>query len=122
MKLHFSKKYALVFTVLLLIEIGIALYIKDHIIRPLAGDMLVVVLMYACVRMFLNVRNPKLLAIGVLLFAYSVELSQAFNLVSRLGLANSKFATIVMGTTFDWRDLLAYTIGFVIIWMERRIS
>ncbi len=118
MKPRFSKKYALVFAVILLIEVSIALFIKDQIIRPLVGDVLVVVLMYACVRMLFDVRDHRLLAIGLLLFAYLVELSQAFDLVSRLGLADSKLATVVMGTTFDWRDLLAYTVGFVVILVE----
>lgn len=118
MKLRFSKKYALVFVVLLLVEVVIALFIKDQIIRPLVGDVLVVVLMYACVRTLFDARNPRLLAVGLLFFAYIVELSQALNLVSRLGLADSKLAVIVMGTTFDWRDMLAYTVGFVVILAE----
>ena len=115
MKLKFSQKYALIFVVILLVEIGIALFMHDQFIRPLVGDVLVVVLMYACVRMVVDVRNPTRLAIGLLLFAYLVEVSQALDLVARLGLSNSAVATTVMGTTFDWRDMLAYTIGFVSI-------
>ncbi len=120
MKLKFSKKYALAFAIIFLVEVSIALFFKDQIIRPLVGDVLVVVLMYACVRMLFEVRNPRRFALGLLLFAYSVELSQAFDLVARLGLAGSKLASTVLGTTFDWRDLLAYTLGFVLILVEIR--
>jgi hypothetical protein len=71
--------------------------------------------MYAFMRTFFNVRNYKLLAVCILLFAYLVELGQYFELVSRLGLADSRIATTVIGTSFDWRDILAYTIGFGLI-------
>lgn len=120
MTLKFNPKYALIFAVLLLVEVGIALFVNDQFIRPLVGDVLVVVLLYAGVRMLFAVRNPRWLAVGLLLFACSVEVSQAFDLVSRLGLADSKFAATVLGATFDWRDLLAYAVGFVIILVEIR--
>lgn len=115
MRLRFSKKYFLVFALVLLVEVYIALFVNDRIIRPFIGDVLVVVLIYAFIRMLFAVQYPYRLAVGVLLFAYLVEVGQYFNLVSLLGLADSKFATIVVGTAFDWRDLLAYTVGFMLI-------
>jgi hypothetical protein len=120
MKLSFSKKYFFVFLVVLLVEVCIGLFATDRIVRPLVGDVLVVVLIYAFIRMLFEVRNHYWLAVGVLLFAYAVEVGQYFNLVARLGLADSKFASIVLGTGFDWRDFLCYTLGFVLILADGR--
>lgn len=53
--------------------------------------------------------------IGVLLFSYSVEIMQYFNVVELLGLSDYKLARIVIGTSFAWVDMLAYTAGAVII-------
>ena len=121
MTLNFSKKYFLIFTGILLTEIYIAVYVHDQFVRPLVGDLLVVLLIYSFVRAFIEAKNNNIIAIFVLLFAYLVELGQYFQLVSRLGLANSKLASTIMGTSFDWNDMLAYTIGFILILLEIRI-
>jgi hypothetical protein len=82
---------------------------------------LIVVLIYSFIRTLFDVRNHHRLAVCILLFSYLVELGQYFDLVSILGLADSKFATIVIGASFDWRDLLAYTVGFILILVGSRI-
>ena len=115
MRLAFDKKYFLIFVTIFLTEVCIAVFVNDQFVRPFVGDLLVIFLMYAFMRTFFNVRNYKLLAVCILLFAYLVELGQYFELLSRLGLADSRIATIVIGTSFDWRDILAYTIGFGLI-------
>lgn len=61
--------------------------------------------------------NTYKLAVGVLLFSYGVEIAQYFNLVSLLGLQNIKLARIIIGSTFDWLDLVAYTIGWFVIFL-----
>lgn len=42
---------------------------------------------------------------------------QYFELVNLLNLGDSKIATTVIGTSFDWKDLVAYTIGFILIFI-----
>ena len=115
MKIKFRAKYLFVFAGILLTEVWIALFVNDQIIRPFVGDMLVILLIYAFVRVFIEPRNHIVLAVCILVFAYLVEIGQYFELVSRLGLADSGIARIVIGTSFDWVDLLAYTIGFMIV-------
>ena len=115
MKFGFCKKYFLVFAIVCCVETLIAMFVSDQFVRPFVGDLLVVLLLYSFVRTFFDVRNQKLLAVSILLFAFTVEIGQYFDLVSRMGLANSRIATIIIGTSFDWRDFLAYTIGFVLI-------
>jgi hypothetical protein len=120
MRLSFRAQYFFIFSVILLMEVWIALYVTDQFVRPFVGDVLIVVLMYAFVRTIFEIGNPQLLAVGILLFAYLVEVGQYFELVSRLGLAESKIAAIVIGTSFDWRDILAYTAGFGLILLGER--
>jgi hypothetical protein len=112
--LKFNKRYFLLTVVLFLIEVLIAAYINDAIIRPYVGDYLVVILLYCFVKSFFNLPVVPL-AIGVLLFAYTIEILQYFNLVDRLGLRHSKLAVVVIGSSFEWIDLIAYTLGIATV-------
>ena len=55
------------------------------------------------------------LFLGVLLFAYAVEISQYFHLIAVVGLENSKIARLIMGTSFSWTDMLMYTLGIILV-------
>jgi len=92
-------------------ELYIARYVTDSIIRPFVGDMLVVILLYTGIRSFMSLPYLKL-AVGVLLFAYGVELSQALELIYVLHWENYRWAKLLLGSVFDWWDMLAYTLGF----------
>ena len=77
--------------------------------------------MYHAVAAFIKL--PKLwLALGVLLFAYAVEIGQYYNLVYHLGLKGNKLAEVVIGMGFTWTDMLAYTLGaiFAYLWDSKR--
>ncbi len=118
--LTFSPRYFRVTLFLFLIEVLIALYAHDRIIRPYIGDLIVVILIYCFVKSFLNTPVWPT-AIGVLIFSYTIEVLQYFDLVALLGLQDSKIARIVIGTSFAWADLLAYTVGIVILlFFERK--
>ena len=114
--LKFRYHYFIWAVILFFIEIFIALFIHDQVIRPHIGDFLVVILIYSLLKSFLNV-SVWTTAILVLLFSYSVETLQYFKIVEILGLQNFKFARIIIGTSFSWLDILAYTlgIGFVLL-------
>ena len=110
----FNKKYFFLFILILLIEILIALYIKDKIIRPYIGDVLVVILVYCFVKSFLDLPVVTA-AIAVLVFAFLVEFLQYIHIVDRLGLSKYKVAKVIIGTTFQWMDLVAYATGILFI-------
>ncbi|MEP0264924.1 DUF2809 domain-containing protein [Dokdonia sp.] len=112
--MRFNKKYFLAFSILLIIEVCIALFVNDHIIRPFVGDVLVVLLVYCFVRAFTKISYPKAI-LGVLLFAYIVEAIQATSFIDWIGLSDNKVAKIILGSTFDWKDMLAYTLGALLI-------
>lgn len=117
--MRFKLSYFLAFCVLLIIEVGIALYVDDQIIRPFIGDLIVVILMYCFVRAFTKLPYLKVI-IGVLLFAYLVEALQATSFIDWAGLSDHKMAKIILGSTFDWKDVLAYTVGAVLILIFKR--
>ena len=117
--LRFHRIYFGLTAILFLVEVAIALFVHDRIVRPYVGDLLVVVLIYCFVRSFLAITVWRA-AIGVLLFAYTIEILQHFNLVELLGLQNYRLANIVIGNSFAWVDLVAYTVGIaIVVWVER---
>ena len=109
----FRVKYFVAFLFLFFIEFFISKYFTDTFIRPFIGDVLVVILIYCFLNAFINFDRKKI-AFGVLIFACVIEVLQAFHFVELLGLSNNHIASIVLGSTFDWKDILAYVIGFVI--------
>lgn len=116
---RFSLIPFVMFLLIFGVEVIIALFFDDAIIRPLVGDLLVVVLLFYLVKAFIDWPDIGV-AIGVCLFAWGIEFAQALQLVERLGLGDVALARTVIGTTFDWRDLVAYTIGAVLsVWLER---
>lgn len=106
--------YAIAFLILLMIEIAIAIYVHDDFIRPYIGDVLVVGVVYLFVRIFAP-DGVKLMPLYVFIFAALVEVLQYFQLIRLLGLEENAFARILIGSTFDVKDLFCYFIGFIII-------
>ena len=92
----------------------IALYFRDPIIRPYVGDLLVVILIYCCWKSFFNTPVTAT-ALGVLLFAFFVEWLQYINFIRLVGWQDSALARTVIGYSFEWMDILAYTAGTGVI-------
>ncbi|GAA4292506.1 ribosomal maturation YjgA family protein [Aestuariibaculum suncheonense] len=99
---------------LLIIEIIIALYINSGFIRHTFGDYLVVILLYCTIKSFVKIR-PTVTAIGVLTFSYFIEFLQYLNIVNLLNLQDNKILRIIIGTTFNFSDLIAYTLGILTV-------
>lgn len=101
------------------IELFIAVFVHDALIRPFVGDALVVVLIYFAVATFLDMQ-AKLLIGAVFVFACGVELLQGMHLVSWLGLQKGSIAWVVLGATFDWWDIAAYAVGSfgLLVWFN----
>jgi hypothetical protein len=112
--LVFKSNYILITSLLFITEVLIALFVHDKIVRPYFGDLLVVILLYCFLRSFLTWSIPQTCWV-VVLFAYVIETLQYFNFVDHLGLANSKIAHVILGTSFAWMDILAYTLGILIV-------
>ncbi len=59
--------------------------------------------------------NKRLLALAVLVLAYFMEFLQYINVVKLLGLKHNTFTRMVLGTTFTWEDIAAYTLGIAAV-------
>ena len=111
--IKFNFKYLISFLFIFAAEVFIALYVHDKIIRPYIGDVLVVILMYTFIRIFTE--KLRFLPIYLLIFASLVEIAQYFNIVSILGLANNKAASIIIGSSFDFADIGCYLCGSILL-------
>lgn len=108
---------------LLTIEVLIALFFHDNFIRPYIGDVLVVVVIYAFLRIWIP-RGVKLLPLYIFLFATGVEVLQYFRIVELLGLENNAFFRVLIGSVFDIKDIICYFTGCVFLgileWLKWR--
>ena len=108
--LVFNRRYFALMVALLFIEVFIAVYVHDGFVRPYLGDFLVVILLYCFLKSFLKFSVWKA-AILVWLFSFFIEGMQYLNVIGVLGLEQSKIARTVIGHSFSWMDLVAYTAG-----------
>ena len=119
MSLKFNSKYLAYAILLFLTEVFIAMYVTDAIIRPYVGDFLVVILLYCMVKSVLDA-DTKVTALSVLLFSYLLETLQYFRIVEILGLESYPLANVIIGTSFAWIDILAYTLGILTVLIAER--
>ncbi len=112
-------RYLIIFLIILLIEVFIALFVHDNIIRPYIGDVLVVFVVYSAVRVAFP-RKFKYLSIYTFIFAVSVELLQLINIVQILGFENNRFISVLVGSVFDIKDIICYGIGCLILFIYER--
>lgn len=94
------------FAAVLGIEVLIALLVHDEFIRPYFGDVLAVVCVYFFARVILP-EKPRYLSIFVTAFAFAVELVQ----LTPLSEALPSPLSIIVGGTFDFKDLACYLVG-----------
>ncbi len=111
---NFNEKYAILTLLLFVIEVSIALFFRDRIVRPYIGDLLVVILLYCALKSVINA--PVWVAIVVVLcFAYTIETLQYLHIVNIIGLQKSRVAMIVIGNSFSWEDIAMYTLGVLLV-------
>ncbi|OPX44035.1 hypothetical protein CLHUN_20600 [Ruminiclostridium hungatei] len=110
-------KYIIAFLILLAIEIFIGLFVRDAIIRPYIGDVLVVILLYTLVKGVVG-KSIKFLPIYLFVFASVVELAQYFHIADILQLQDNKLISTIIGSSFDIKDVFCYLTGtlLLIVW------
>ena len=111
---HFNKTYFRLALLFFVIEVLIALFLYDDFIRPYFGDVLVVIFIYCTIKSFIKA-SVLSVAIFTLLFSFTIETMQYFKIVKLLGMQHSKLANTVIGNSFSWIDILAYTVGIIIV-------
>ncbi len=116
----FHPRYFYATVLLFLIEVFIGVFIHDSFIRPFGGDVLVVILIYCFVKSFWKIR-PNVAITGVFIFACIVEWLQYLNIIDILGIRQYKLLVIILGSSFDWNDILAYATGSaILLWWENK--
>ncbi len=115
------RAYLLAGVAIFVVELIIALFVRDRFIRPYLGDALVVGLIY-CVLMSYSRWRAVTGIIFTLLFSYAVEVAQYFRVIYWLGLEDYRWARIIIGTSFSWEDLVMYTLGAIAIYVVEKLS
>ena len=109
--------------ILLITEVLIALYVHDDFIRPYVGDAIVVIVIYTFVRTLIP-EKCRLLPLFIFIFAVVVEILQGIHIVNILGVADNRVLRTLIGTSFDIKDILSYSVGCVFLgfyeYMTRR--
>lgn len=113
--------YLLGFVLILIIEIGIALFVNDAFVRPYLGDTLATMLVYFLI-MSLSQFDYRTGIMISLIMSYLVELAQYFELIYLLKLGDFKLARIVLGTSFSWGDMLMYSMGALLIYALEKLT
>lgn len=98
--------YLICFFALLIAEVLIGAFVRDELIQPYVGDVLVTVLL-CCLCRCVKPEGMPLLPVWVLLFSILVECAQ---LIEIPALDGTLLGTI-LGSTFDIADLICYAIG-----------
>jgi hypothetical protein len=113
--LTFNQRALLITIALFFLEVSIATVFRNiGWLRGFVGDALAVVFVYYGFKTIF--RAPTLwLAIAALLVGYGVELSQTISHLQGWKISNPVLR-IVVGSTPDWWDMLAYTVGFFAVW------
>lgn len=114
MKFKFNKYHFKVFIALFAIEAAIAYFLKSGFIRHTFGDFLVVILVYCFLRSFIQTK-PLYIAIVTLTIAFSTEFLQRTTFLEVLGLKHNTWANLIFGNSFSVEDLIAYTLGVLVI-------
>ncbi|CAH1604294.1 conserved membrane hypothetical protein [Vibrio jasicida] len=113
--LRFSAKNGLKSLVCFIALVIIALFVRDNFIRPTVGDVLVVVWLYYSLASLFSMPVNWLVSL-VVLIAFAVELGQLLQVAVWFGIEPSSPLAVILGATFDWKDLLAYCIGGLLCW------
>lgn len=116
MRIRFNLRAFVVFILIFITEVLIALFVNDKIIRPYGGDFLVVIMIYYFVKAFVSTK-PLYICIGTLLFAYVIEIAQYFRMVEILGVQDNRLLATVLGSSFSWGDMIAYTFGILFCYL-----
>ncbi|HEY0086416.1 MAG TPA: DUF2809 domain-containing protein [Allosphingosinicella sp.] len=104
------RSYSLAVLAVFTLEVVIALFIDDAVIRPFVGDSLAVILVYLALRAATPLR-PRVALGAALGVAVVVEVGQLLRIGELLGLGGSRLARVVLGSSFDPLDLLCYAAG-----------
>lgn len=104
----------------LLIVLGL-LSRRTAVIPAGAGDALWAMTVYCCWRILLVRQKRVYAALAALITSYAVEFSQLLTPAWLVSLRSTFLGHMLLGQGFLWSDLLAYTLGIVLIFLIDRL-
>ncbi|MDG2530001.1 DUF2809 domain-containing protein [Caulobacter endophyticus] len=105
---------------LFVIEVVIALFVRDAFVRPYLGDVLATAMVYFAVR-GLTSRGRGAAAAAAFGLGAAIEIGQALHVLDLVGLGGSRWARVVFGGVFDLKDLACYAAGVgLAVLLDRR--
>jgi len=114
------KRRLVYFSLSIICFIACVLIVKffngNQFIRGFIGDIIVILLMYFFIKIFWNFHALKL-TIFTLGVAFAIEFLQYLKVTTLFGLEHNTMAQLILGSIFDPRDLIAYTIGGILIYV-----
>jgi hypothetical protein len=93
----------------------VKIFSGNQFIRGFIGDTIVILLVYFFIKIFSDFHALKL-TLFTLAIAFTTESLQYLRLASYLGLEHNPLAVLIFGSVFDPYDLVAYTIGAVLVY------
>lgn len=115
MKAHTKKRLQYTSAVIALIALGL-LSRRINGIPDACGDALWAMMVFCCWRIVLVLRPLKTVALVTLITSFLVEFFQILSFDLLVRLRSTFLGHMLLGQGFLWIDLLAYTIGIIIIY------
>lgn len=84
---------------------------------PETGDALWAMTLFCVWRVLLPCKPVSTIAVITLVTAYLVEFSQLISVQWLVDFRSTLIGHLLLGQGFQWADLLAYTIGVVVMWL-----
>lgn len=103
---------------LLFCIVVVKFYMDNSFIRGFLGDVFFMGLLYHFLKGFYDF-NKNNLMIFLLLLAFGFEFCQYFKILGYFRLDN-KVLKFIFGATFDFWDLLAYSFGIILVYVEEK--
>ena len=116
MKAHTTKRLRYTSAVIALIALGL-LSRRINGIPDACGDALWAMMVFCCWRIMLVRRPLKTVALVALITSFLVEFSQILSFDLLVRLRSTFLGHMLLGQGFLWIDLLAYTIGIIVIYI-----
>lgn len=116
MKAHTKKRLRYTSAVIALIALGL-LSRRINGIPDACGDALWAMMVFCCWRIMLVRRPLKTVALVALITSFLVEFSQILSFDLLVRLRSTFLGHMLLGQGFLWIDLLAYTIGIIVIYI-----
>lgn len=94
----------------------VELFNNNQLVRGFIGDVIVIWLIYFFAKVFYDFNAMKL-AVFTLVGAFTTEFLQYLDFTTYIGIEHNAIARLILGAVFDPYDLIAYTIGAVLVYI-----